>query len=94
MTGINHEHKKIEITCDETNHWNVKFEGFITRREVMKLNRVLLVEHARTQRQYSIDRKAQQKLLNRLSVTPKPPTTTAPLETETKTYGKVYNPAR
>lgn len=91
MTGINHEHKKIEITCDETNHWNVKFEGFITRREVMKLNRVLLVEHARTQRQYSIDRKAKQR---ELSVTPKPISTTAPLETETKTYGKVYNPAR
>ena len=37
--------------------WTVEFEGLVTRRDIVKINRVLFVEFARAQRRQSIARK-------------------------------------
>lgn len=59
----NHEVRAKVVTIRNTGsaRWVVEFEGVVTRRDILRINRILKVEFARAQRRYSLNRK---KLIN------------------------------
>ena len=52
--------KQIIITHIEKNNWDVKFNGLISRADMIKIGRLLTVKFAVVSRQRSIDRRKRQ----------------------------------
>lgn len=112
MTATNAT-KQITITCKEgTNQWIVDFDCEILRRDINRIQRSIMVQFARTQRRYRIERlkkrydeqkekepgpepgpEPETKVVSKTEETPITPNI-EPLDTEPKTYGQVYHPAR
>lgn len=56
MSQLNGNDKRITLFSPKGKNWSVLFEGIITRRDIIKLQRSLLVEFAKVQRRRSIQR--------------------------------------
>ncbi|MEK0325528.1 MAG: hypothetical protein QQN63_07470 [Nitrosopumilus sp.] len=65
--------------------WTVEFEGLVTRRDIVKINRVLFVEFARAQRRQSIARKRAMGLLDSKNKDKETLTVTNEIESQTNT---------
>ena len=57
---VKQEQKQIIITHIEKNNWDVKFNGLISRADMIKIGRLLTVKFAVVSRQRSIDRRKRQ----------------------------------
>jgi hypothetical protein len=64
--------------------WDITFEGVITRRDLMKLERVLKVEFAKAQRRHSLDR-VRARQVEETPTEKSPKTPKEPVVQETKT---------
>ncbi len=63
--------KKISLVNTEGNHWDIKFEGLISRADMARIDRLLSVQFAILQRQRTIDRRTKQLIESKKDETPK-----------------------